>query len=137
MNAERLKQLRRVCKAIKPEGLDMRFFSCGTTHCLYGWAYLDSWFRANTNIVDMLDRKGEVVDHNVCGNMNGFLSRAAAIFDITPTDAQYLFGIGLSPASVGKEAISKSEVLENIDRLIRGESAEPYNAYTRQQYSFD
>jgi hypothetical protein len=137
-NIENLKQLRRVVEAV-PEGqFDMEWFGkktdCGTVCCAAGWAALDPWFQANTPINQALpidtrpvrerrDRdQDEVFNIDAMFDGDAPIEKLARIFDLSDQDANNLFN---GPTI---EGVPKSDVIDNIDRLIRGESAFCYVA---------
>lgn len=113
-NIERLEQLRRVVLAAPDNELfDMKHITklknCGTAHCAFGWALVDTWFQKNTNIT--------ISDFN----------DSPRIFDLFWRDVNSLFLPYMAP---WEGSIAKALVIANIDRLIRGEPAIPYGKET-------
>lgn len=124
MNIEALQQLRRVVQDAPDDLLHMRAVveeaACGTARCALGWCIVDPWFQKNTAINDIYpidySRPGLVLDPGT-----------QALFDISCQDANNLFGGNLG-RSIDEHAVSKEEVLWNIDELLAGRHALPYAA---------
>jgi hypothetical protein len=133
-NVERLKQLRRVLIEVPEDRLHMTYWShraeCGTAHCLGGWAAVDPWFQQNTPIHEVFAvfPNGTVAPASEYGTFG----QLAELFDLGEEQANKLFGSNLSIAD-DPHCVGKNEVLDNIDRLIAGEDAEPYAA-THEDY---
>lgn len=128
MNRERLEQLRRVIESVPEDRLHMRsvveIAECGMAYCAAGWAACDPWFQAEGFVpaVVIVYKRGserEILD----ASMDFF--EAARFFGLSQEDTINLFGGELSP-STPKHAVGKEEILENIDRLLRGEPTRPY-----------
>lgn len=125
---ERLRQLRRVIEAADPDRLHMRAWSekapCGTAYCAAGWAAIDPWFQANTSI-------GEIFVPKPSGHLgvraDDPFRPLANLFDLTPNDSTNLFGGGVY-YDCDPHAVTKDEVIANIDRLLAGEHAKTYAA---------
>jgi hypothetical protein len=130
---ERLRQLRRVIDSAPEERFVMRTWSersgCQTTFCAAGWCAVDSWFRENTKIGTIFavagDSEGQVTVYPINYVFNVFRD-LANLFSISIDDAEALFGVGIR--SVDPHAVSRAEVLANIDRLLAGKPAEVYAA---------
>lgn len=122
MYVERLKQLRRVIEAVPEDRLDMSvwcnpYHACGTSYCAGGWAAVDPWFRENTEIgsIFVVDEQNRV-EHVPDGRT---FEKLASLFDIDEDDADELFD--------GPDDVTKRDVINNIDRLIRGEHVLSYD----------
>jgi hypothetical protein len=130
-NIERLTQLRRVIEEAPEDRLHMRAYSerarCGTAYCAAGWAAIDPWFQKNTEINETLKVTPEGRIFIADGVWNEF-DDFADIFGIDPDDSQALFGADPSK-NLGPHAVSKAQVLDNIDRLLRGEPATVYPGF--------
>jgi hypothetical protein len=130
-NIERLTQLRRVIEEAPEDRLHMRAWSekapCGTAHCAAGWAALDPWFQVNTEILKhfFVGASGRVHPREYSSDAFGGL---AQIFAISGQDARALFGGGLHDDDSEPHAVTKGEVLKNIDALLMGKRAEFYEA---------
>jgi hypothetical protein len=122
-NIEALKELRRVAIAAPEDLLHMAVVTekapCGTAHCLMGWAMVDPYFRG--------------LDGFPKGGRDWFTSmvpRAAKALGLEEIEAHCLFAT--SPHhltfSLNPHAISKAEVLWNLDELIAGRDAGAYEA---------
>jgi hypothetical protein len=126
-NEEALRQLRRVAEEAPDDRLHMRSFTetgpCGTAHCLAGWAEIDPWFLTNTPLPAVL----AMYTDGQPGEGERTFAGLAAVFGLKQEDADNLFGSDLTP-SVGPHAVSKAEVLWNIDQLLAGQPALPYAA---------
>lgn len=131
MDRERMLQLRRVCIDAPSERFNMNFFTtpCGTAHCLFGWAWVDPWFRKNTTIASILEKNGKFFYR--CRTFEENQEVLASLFGLGVQDARYLFALGMA-ALLYERPISKQEVLWNIDRILNGEPALPYHAYAEQ-----
>jgi hypothetical protein len=132
-NIKRLVQLRRVVEAAPEDRLHMRTWcesaACGTAYCAAGWAAIDPWFREHTEIETIFNvwdsEDGEVMvhavaDRNVCHDLAHF-------FGIDEDDANNLFA-AFAHRGMDPHAISRAEVLGNIDALLEGGVTEPYDA---------
>ncbi len=120
-----LLELRRVCESIPDDLLHMRSLEeqspCGTARCLLGWARLDPWLQENselgtTSAVPSWMFFNYVYSHDL-----------ARIFQVSRDDASHLFALDIN-RDVPEHAVSKSEVLWNLDQLIAGKPALPYCA---------
>jgi hypothetical protein len=124
---ERLRQLRRVVEAVPDHLLHMRRFTeespCGTAHCALGWAVVDPWFRS----------QGITSEVHLDGAYP--FAEAARFFDLTELDTTNLFGGTLDLHEVDPHAVTKAEVLWNIDRLLACLPTRPYRA-TGEQVEF-
>jgi hypothetical protein len=124
MNTEALQQLRRVVESAPDDLFHMRAVvertSCGTARCAIGWAAVDPWFQENTRLPELIppsyDRKGLPS-----------LYALNELFDISSIDANNLFAGSIS-RYVNEHAVSKEEVLWNIDELLAGRETLPYCA---------
>jgi hypothetical protein len=127
MNTEALQQLRRVVQDAPDDLFHMRALveesACGTARCAIGWAAVDPWFQANTRLPGWIPSSyaGAIFP---TGRVWDALD---AIFGISCSDTSNLFA-GDLPMSAGKHAVSKTEVLWNIDELLAGRNALPYMA---------
>lgn len=133
MNIEALKQLRRVVEAAPDDRFHMRRWSekapCGTAYCAAGWAAIDPWFRENTGIGDIFKlRRYGYLELITC---SPFFS-LARLFDISIYEAATLFGIGIDPRS-NPHAVSRAEVIANIDRILAGQKPERYAVLRREE----
>lgn len=124
-NVELLDQLHRVAQGVPDDLLHMQDFVsnavCGTARCLVGWARVDNWFIENTEI-------GSVVDPE----FGTGTEELANLFDLSYRDAKNLFGMNLQRYWDG-HCVSKQEVLDNIDRLRRGEETVPYKVLQEEE----
>jgi hypothetical protein len=127
VNRERLEQLRRVVLAAPPERFHMRTWCekalCGTAYCAAGWAAVDPWFRENTDI-ERIFRVGH--DGMVYAEIFTPTDGLAKIFDISSADSRNLFGGDLNPTYSDPHGVSQKDVVANIDRILAGLPAEPY-----------
>lgn len=132
---ERLKQLRRVVEAAPEDRLHMRTFceqaECGTAYCAAGWAAIDPWFRENTEIEGVFEYADDGHLFTGFGVWDVF-DPLADIFGISRLAAGCLFGYGMSVTDE-PHAVTKAEVLANIDRLLRGLPAERYAVIERRR----
>lgn len=127
MHKKRLKQLRRVVEDAPDDRLHMRDWCdpvapCGTAYCAAGWAAIDPWFRANTEIEEIfeVDDAGHVhrrAPVSAC-------DRLAALFDIN-VDAAWKLFLSIPYGDADPHRVTKAMVLENIDRVLAG--AKPVN----------
>ncbi len=127
---ELLRQLRRVVDAAPDDLFHMRAFcetaGCGTARCAAGWAAIDPWFLANTWISQIID----VDNEGFVTSIDGFaFSKLAKLFDIPQHDTDNLVGGQLKP-SHPPHAVTKRDVIANIDALIGGLETRPYFATT-------
>lgn len=119
MDREAILNLRRVVETAPEELLHMRKMteqaSCGTAHCALGWARIDPWFKVNKSSM-------------VAFTSQGYNSASAAhAFGITEATADLLFA-GDASSGIEAHAISKAEVLWNIDHLLDKGFALAYEA---------
>lgn len=129
-NIEVLQQLRRVAEEAPEDLLHMNVIyeeaSCGTAHCLLGWASIDPWFQKNTRINDAIpigyDQQG------IDGLRVGPILRDIFEFDEYSRDVSNLFAF---KDCIGPHDVSKEKVINNIDRLIRGKHTVPYTRRRR------
>jgi len=117
--------------------------SCGTAYCAAGWARLDLVLQNTTRICEAFDvsdlnktvyfSRTALETFGVSEEGEGLLIMTVLgiVFGISDEDADNLFGGELSFA-YGEYDVSKEEVLENIDRILRGEPAIPYEALTEE-----
>lgn len=115
---ERLRELRRVVEAVPPEHLKMDAFSqkteCGTAYCAGGWAAIDPYFIKIGLHLEVSEAEEADVRFGIFNQ-----SRAlASCFHITRDNALALFGFDLH--SFEYAAITKNNVLANIDRMLAG-----------------
>lgn len=127
-NVERLLQLRRVVEAAPDDRFHMRAFyeeaSCGTAYCAAGWAAVDPWFQEHTEIGSIFRVGRDGLLEILSGTP---FRRLSHIFEIGANNSWKLFGWGVA-RNPDPHAVSKAEVIENIDRLLAGKSAELYKA---------
>lgn len=123
---EILAQLRRVVEAAPEDRLHMRRYAeeaeCGTALCAAGFCLIDPWFRARTLILGYFDDASELELHD--------------LFQIDEEDARNLFGFALY-RGVDPHAVTKAEVLWNVDELLAGRPARPYAAAKQHPYTDD
>jgi hypothetical protein len=124
-NITALKQLRRVVENAPDDLLHMRKFressSCGTARCAAAWATIDPWFierGLTSGTAGFPSYKGSSASEATSALMK--------FFRLTREQAQDLFALTISCYSVDPHAISKRQVLTQIDRLLRGEPTKPY-----------
>lgn len=129
--SEILRQLRRVINEAPEHLLHMRAVveeaACGTARCAFGWAIIDDWFINNTDINEICKSDWNCPYFPVSIRCSTINLELAELFGISEKDAVNLFATE-APVVVSRNAhdISKQEVLDNIDRLLRGESTVPY-----------
>ena len=121
VNIEALTQLRRVVTEAPDHQFHMRSFreksaTCGTAYCAAGWATQDPWFIVHR----FMDIETLMDSRKILGD-----DRLADYFGITHYDAKDLFGYNLCSFH-GPHGVKKEEVIQNIDRLLSGRRAEPY-----------
>jgi hypothetical protein len=132
-NYEALHQLRRVVSAAPEELFHMRACveraACGTARCAFGWCIVDPWFRENTEV-------GQIpIDFGVDKEQVGFRfpkgTKPHSVFDLDITEASVLFACSniFHINDIGEHEITRKEVLDNIDRLLRGEEPEEYAVF--------
>lgn len=136
-NIENLQQLRRVVNDAPDELLHMRAVvekaGCGTARCAIGWAIIDPWFQANTKINDILPANWSST--SLCAKPSEFhagvnltrVDQLAELFGISKESVNNLFALDLCQYE-DPHAVSKAEVLDNIDLLIAGFHAVEYAA---------
>lgn len=128
---ERLQQLRRVVEAATDHRFHMRTFceeaDCGTAYCAAGWAAIDPWFRENTAMGDIFE-VGEEGMLREADDVYDPFENLGGVFGISYLDSLNLFGADLSRIYSEPHAVSRAEVIANVDRLIAGEPATPYAA---------
>ena len=128
MNIEALQQLRRVVDEAPEELLHMRSVvetaSCGTARCAIGWCIVDPWFQRNTKILKIFSPLAT----DITRFPNGLDKALTEMFDISVEDMENLFAGDLSCYYDSAHAVSKDEVLWNIDELLCGRHALPYSA---------
>jgi hypothetical protein len=150
MNRELLLQLRRVLLEAPEDRLHMRTLcgpkaACGTAMCLAGFAAVDPWFRAHTPLSAEL----AAATHRLAyAGPAAFLLRPAAVgfeveaapggwdrardlFGLSDDDADALFGWALNYDDAA-HAVTRAEVLWNLDELLAGRSPRPYAATAEQ-----
>jgi hypothetical protein len=120
MNTQALQRLRGVAENAPDDLLHMRLYrekaACGTAYCLLGWASLDPWFNERGLVSADRDDRFWLA-----------LECIRPILDISPDDCDNLFATEILD-DTGPHAISKQEVLDNIDRVIAGGRALRYRA---------
>lgn len=133
-NVEVLKQIERVLEGIPQEKLDMSDWSseccsCGSTHCLAGWARLDPWMQDNTNICELFDARADprnpnhfIVEPAGDGGWEA-ITGLADMCDIDVSDAERLFAWG---TGVGDAIVPKVYVAQNIQNVADGKRAGDY-----------
>ncbi len=131
-NIEVLKQLRRVAEEAPEDRLHMTSFvdpraSCGTARCLLGWAIVDPWFQKNTRINDFMPADYDMPGMALNTNKRKLLRE---IFDIDGYDQSALFAFNAT-MTADPHAVTKAEILGNIDALIAGGRARRYEGLLR------
>jgi len=122
MISDRMLQLRRIAVSIPDGLLNMAVVEqaaeCGTARCLAGWATVDPWFVAQgiTRVL-RVGRQGRYIDWY----------ELSAFFALAEYDTKTLFGAYL-PRYMDPHAVSKAEVIANVDRAISGVVTVPYAA---------
>jgi hypothetical protein len=121
MNIEALRQLRRVVSEAPEELFRMsavtKETTCGTAHCAFGWASVDPWFLANTNIASLTIWLADEFLISFCG--------ASELFGLNNRNTYNLLGAAAA-RSTDPHAVPRQSVIDNIDRLLSGEDAKPY-----------
>lgn len=119
---ERLTNLARVVAAAPAHRFHMRKFmeetECGTAYCAAGWASHDLWFKQQGFPFPSM-----VLDDCILHPTESL----AEFFSISETDADALFALNAG-THIGPHAITKEDVLGNIQALLAGEDAEEYAA---------
>jgi hypothetical protein len=92
---------------------------------------VDPWFLTNTNISSLAGRRYGNIDE-----MYMDFAGVQKLFDLSEEDADNLFGADFL-AMVGPHAVSRQEVLDNIDRLLAGEPAWQYDAVREDEDACD
>jgi hypothetical protein len=131
LNYEALMNLRRVVEQAPDDRLHMNTFvnpfaKCGTAYCAVGWAAVDPWFQQYTKLPEYLYISDKETGDLTCNSYDDPAQFLADIFGITKEDADNVFM--LKGGWLRDHDVAKHEVLDNIDRLIGGESAYPYAA---------
>ena len=122
-NIEALTRLREIIVAAPEDNLHMLTFTekarCGTAYCAVGFAACDPWFQERGIKFGQLCRymvqMGPVPD----------------VFGISLENSNTLFAYDyddINANCMDPHCITKQEVLDNIDRLLRGEDAKTYDA---------
>lgn len=123
-NLTALRQLKRVVKAAPAERFRMRKFTeqtdCGTAYCAAGWAAIDPWF----------NKRGLYMRGDAPETPNNMWAQGALseIFGLTLENTFALFAFDTPPPDIDPHAITKAEVIANIDRLLAGKRATVYRA---------
>lgn len=126
-----LLNLRRVILAAPDHLLHMRWVEsqapCGTAFCAFGWALQDPWFQANTKLKEY--RSG-LRGMTCLPYLNyNFLDPLHILFSISEDSCDNLFALnGWEDYTDNPHIITKAEVLWNIDQLLLGHEAFPYQA---------
>ena len=132
-NIEALRQLRRVVENAPDELFSMRFIveeaTCGTVRCALGWCLVDPWFVAHTPLGDFRGFCGLTLGASAHG---GALKAAIGeTFCLSEQDERNLFAFDMTALCL-PNGVRKEEVFENIDLLLRGQSAKMYEAVEEQ-----
>lgn len=125
--APKLRQLRRVIRKVPDKKLDMASFrnDCGTACCAASHAARDPWFRAQGLRWSRTEKAPKYTVDGITYYGGQALKRFFGLPDAT-TD--YLFALDFGSVSSSPSPVTKAEVLENIDRLLSGKRALPYEA---------
>jgi hypothetical protein len=147
LRERRLKELRRVAEAIPPARLNMNEFGkvvgdygtpdCRTVCCLAGHAALDPWHQKHTEILDIFrlaeDEEASCTGFEILRPVPRCLAttfrRLATLYGISETDADALFAADACGLKEG--AVTKAEIVANIDLLLAGLRARPYKAISQ------
>lgn len=126
-NCEVLQQLKRVVEDAPVHLFHMRAVveisdTCGTARCALGWSIIDPWFQQNTRINEVLPSDFNEKKFQWKGDI------LLEVFGLTPQQFNDLFGCELSITKSYAHAVSRAEVLDNIDRLLSGEEPIRYPA---------
>src|SRR5690349_8648129 len=125
---ERLRQLRRVVIQAPDERFDMTYFGfdagCGTVCCAAGWATLDAWHQQQTKILMYF---GVDIDGSpyIRAGWSGAES-LADIYGLNIEDSRRLFGLDYDDDSYNTHRVTKTLVINQIDRLLSGLPALSY-----------
>lgn len=117
LRVRRLTLLREIIVTVEEDKLHMKTFvhhaQCGTAYCAAGWAAQHPYFK-----------RIHMTLSNLCRSPNpfGILERT---FCLSREDTVALFAGNLE-INDPDHCASKQEVIDNIDRLLRGEPAVPY-----------
>jgi hypothetical protein len=123
-NITALRQLRRVVENAPDDLLHMRNYremsSCGTARCAAGWAAVDPWF--NSHGLQAATDGSPVI----FGEWRGGIS-LLKFFRLSETQMRHLFMIDQDDELYeDPHSVSKRQVLNQIDRILRGEPTKPY-----------
>lgn len=114
--------------------------TCGTAYCAAGFAAIDPWMQENTvigKVFRVADRKD-----GTGFSVEGWLARDSAdcypdarkglavVFGISEADSSALFYPGVNSKRQGPKVIQQ-HVIDNIDRILAGKPAEPYQRHMR------
>lgn len=126
-----LLNLRRVILAAPDHLLHMRWVEsqapCGTAFCAFGWALQDPWFQANTQLKEY--RSGHEYMRCIPFTTDGdYLDPIHTLFSISEDSCDNLFALNGEWWGEFPHAVTKAEVLWNIDQLLLGHEALPYQA---------
>ncbi len=121
-NIERLTQLARVVRAAPEHRFHMRTFmektTCGTAYCAAGWAFVDPWFT---------EHKFHDIWTTGTEHIWTTEDELAEYFGLSNRDANRLFALDINRYAE-PHAVTKGEVLANIEQLLAGLPAELYDA---------
>lgn len=122
-NVKALRRLRSVFRAAPAELVHMRDYTesapCGTARCLIGWGWTDQ------KLIEM------GLPNIPQGGRAFYSRRLAKFFGISVNVARHLFAFYLGRSSEqvlenNPHAITKAQVLRQLDRVIAGKPIRPY-----------
>jgi hypothetical protein len=137
-NIPRLQQLRRVVEQAPDDRFHMRTVvetaDCGTARCAFGWALVDPQFQADLEFCHAVFADWPTAFPTTPAQPTSLQeveyfpgNQVAKYFGLTDRQMTVLFGGDLSP-SCPEHAVTKAEVIWNIDELIAGREPAYYKA---------
>lgn len=120
LRVRRLTLLREIIVGVEEDKLHMARFIhigavCGTAYCAAGWAAQHPYFKRIGLRINTLSWRGGVTPFCLLGR----------IFLLNSENTSALFGGNLD-TDAPDHCVSKQAVINNIDRLLRGERAQHY-----------
>ena len=123
-----LRELKRVIENVPEDLLHMRWWQsraeCGTVRCAGGWAAVDPWF----------NKRGLTANDSGAPRFRGEICDGALrpFFRLTVKATRDLFALyHPHPIALEGHAVSKRQVLNQIDRILAGQPTKPYRIYKR------
>ena len=130
-NLQALQQARRLIEEVDEDRLHMHAVSevasCGTAYCLAGWMAVDPWFREHTKMGQVPLEISGLIPKNKHLEALG-LARETLDLDHDDAAALFAWNVGSAGDDTDPHAVTKYEVLANLDLLLAGRPAEFYAA---------